>query len=116
MLLFSINKSCVFINDSVVCKNYSVVFINNTVVYKFYKHKYSFLWAWMQENNSFFVCCFTKFFSYIMWLVFSGGVKNFLRISFKQYLNAVLNCRAECKLRCNVVKYFYFACILRPLY
>lgn len=85
MLLFSINISCVFINNSVVCRIHIVVFINNTVVYRIIHGKNTFLWVMIQENNSFFICCFTKFFSYIMWLVFSVGVKIF----FKQRLNCI---------------------------
>ena len=77
MLLFSINISCVFINNSVVCRNFSVVFINNTVVYRIIHGKNTFLRVLIQENNSYFICCFMKFFSYIMCLVFSGGVKIF---------------------------------------
>lgn len=78
MLLLSVNKSCVSTNHSVVCKNYSVVSINHTVVYRIIHGKNTFLWVMIQENYSFFICCYTKFFSYIMWLVFSERVKIFL--------------------------------------
>lgn len=77
MLLFSININCVFINHSVVCRNHIVVSINHTVVYRNLHGKNTFLRVTIQENYSFFICYFTKFFSYIMWLVFSGGVKIF---------------------------------------
>ena len=62
MLLLSVNKSCVSTNHSVVCKNYSVVSINHTVVYRIIHGKNTFLWVTIQENYSFFICCYTKFF------------------------------------------------------
>lgn len=77
MLLFSININCVFINYTVVYENHIVVSINHTVVYRNLHGKNTFLRVMIQENYSFFICCFTKFFSYIMWMVFSGGVKIF---------------------------------------